>query len=234
MSFPDRLCSIIRMAGFHAVTTHSPQTAISKVRVLKPALVVFSQRVGRPGVSETARRIKNHTGEPDTPLMILTEDDGRPYLNDTSYPVEACFPASADTKTLVRNLHLLARKTRRRREDRPFAALEGNIEGSTISEVLQYLSTAGKTGSLSVRCGRRGGRIYLDRGEVVHAYFGPLIGVEACHAIVCLLQDGYFEFESDVRPPRTSMRENGVELVLEWAREMDEMARRRRVQPVND
>jgi hypothetical protein len=222
----ERLCRLVKAAGFNPVLTNSPETVASKVRVLKPSLVLFSQHIGRPGVSETARRIKDCAGGPDTPVAVLTEDESRPYLNDSAYPVEACVPLNADAASLVKNIRLLAFKRLKQTGEKPLGALEGNIEKNTLSEVLQYLSTAGKTGRVTIRAGRRTGCVYLDCGDLVHAHYGPFFGIEACHAIVCRLQEGYFKFEPDVRPTRTTMRENGLELILEAAKQMDELHRR--------
>jgi hypothetical protein len=222
----ERLCRIVKAAGFNPVLTNSPETVVSKVRALKPSLVLFSQNIGHPGVSETARRIKNHPGRSDTPVAILTEGEAKPFLNDSAYPVEACVALDVDAATLVKNVRLLARKRSQSEEER-WGALEGNIEKNTLADVLQYLSTAGKTGRMTIRAGRRTGCVYLDGGDLVHAHYGPLVGIEACHAIVCRLQEGYFRFEPNVRPARTTMRENGLELILEAAKQMDEITRRR-------
>jgi hypothetical protein len=222
----ERLCRIVKAAGYNPVLTNSPETVVSKVRVLKPSLVLFSRHIGHPGVSETARRIKDHADGLDTPVAILTEDETRPYLNDGAYPVEACVPLSADAASLIKNIRLLARKRQKQTGEKPLGAIEGNIERNLLSEVLQYLLTAGKTGRMTIRAGRRTGCVYLDCGDLVHAHYGPFVGIEACHAIVCRLQEGYFKFEPNVRPTTPTMRENGIELILEAAKQMDELTRR--------
>jgi hypothetical protein len=227
ISSHERLCRIVRSAGFNAVLTNSPETVASKVRVLKPSLVLLSEHIGGPGISRTVRRIKDLSEDFDTPVALLAEDDSRPYLSENHYPVDACFTLRADAGTLVKNIRLLARRRRPQPEEKPLGALEGNIERNMLSEVLQYLSTTGKTGCMTIRAGHRSGSVYLDSGFLVHAHFGPFIGVQACHAIVCLLQEGYFKFEPDVRPRKSTMRENGVELILQVAKEMDELTRRR-------
>jgi hypothetical protein len=225
----ERLCRLVKSAGFNPVLTNSPETVASKARVMKPSLVLFSQHIGPPGVSETARRIKDCVGGADTPVAILTEDASKPYLHDSAYPVEACVPLNADAASIVKNIRLLAHKRPQQQTvEKPLGAIEGNIEKNTLSEVLQYLSTAGKTGRMTIRAGRRNGCVYLDGGDLVHAHYGPIVGIEACRAIVCRLQEGYFKFEPNVRPSRTTMRENGLELIIEAAKQMDELTRRSR------
>lgn len=221
--FVGRLCCLVNAAGFNAILTNSPETVVSKVRALRPSLVLVSQHVGSPGVSETARRIKAHSGHSDTPVAILTDHYSKPYLLEYAYPVEACLPIDGDEIDLIRNIRLIA--CGRKRKLIPIGALEGNIQGNTLSEVLYYLSTSGKTGCVTIKTGQRVGRVYMDQGDVVHARLGPLDGIEACHSILGFLQEGYFKFEPDVRPSRTTMREHGVELILRAAEEMDEHRR---------
>jgi hypothetical protein len=217
----DRICRLVNAAGLNAVLTNSPETVVSKVRVFKPALVLFSQHVGRPGVDETARRIKTSSSCPDTPIAVLTDHYTKPYLLDYSYPVEACLPIDGDETAMIQNIRLLSH-TGKRHHEKKLGALEGNFERNSLCEVLYYLSAAQKTGCVTVQAGRRKGKVYMDRGDLVHARLGPVVGMDACVSIVCYLQEGYFKFESDVRPNRTTMRERGVEAILNAAKEFDE------------
>jgi len=225
MTSIDRLCRLVNAAGLNAVLTNSPETVVSKVRVFKPSLVLFSQNVGNPGVSETARRIKILSSRPDTPVAILTDHYTQPYLLDYSYPVEACLPLDGDETSFVQSIRLLA-GTRLPRQERPLGALEGNFERNSLCEVLYYLSASEKTGCVTVQAKQRSGRIYFERGNIVHARLGTLVGLDACVSIVCTLNEGYFKFDADVRPRRITMRERGIEAILHSAKELDEQNNR--------
>ena len=229
----DRLCRLINAAGLNAVLTNSPETVVSKVRVFKPSLVLFSQNVGSPGVSETARRIKTLSSRPDTPVAILTDHYTQPYLLDYAYPVEACLPLDGDETSFVQSIRLLA-GTRLQRQERPLGALEGNFERNSLFEVLYYLSASEKTGCVTVQAKQRSGRIFFERGNIVHARLGHLVGLDACVSIVCSLSEGYFKFDADVRPRRITMQERGVEAILHSAKELDEQNNREAQMGIGD
>jgi hypothetical protein len=62
--------------------------------------------------------------------------------------------------------------------------------------------------------------ICLEAGRVVHAELEGLDGVSAFRQM-CFSQKGWFRFEPGAKPPRRSMREEGIGLLLDTARRKD-------------
>jgi len=215
-----RLSEIVGRAGFQAVVVYSGQVALSQTRALQPDLVVLSDHIGPPGASETARRIKEDPTTADIPIIILTE--GERQAQRAAYPVEACLPFETDEDKLGNVIRLLAGgASRRARSFEPsLGPLEGNLQGSPLTDILQFLFVTRKTGRVSITDGDRRGAIYFDSGTVLHAELGDARGVDAFFAL-CVLGRGQFKFDPAFKPREATMNESGVELVLEAARRWD-------------
>lgn len=218
----ERLSGIVEKAGFEPVVVYSGQVVLSQVRALLPEVVILSDQIGPPGASETARRIKEDPTTGAIPIIMLSSSVGEEDAASESYPVEACLALSSDEASLTNLIRLLARGTSRR--PRAYGAsvgsLEGSLRGSPLSEILQFLFLTGKAGRVTVTEGDRHGSIYFGAGTVLHADFEEARGTDAFfHA--CFLGRGEFRFEPGVKAPEPTMRESGVELLLEAARRLD-------------
>lgn len=78
---------------------------------------------------------------------------------------------------------------RSKRFSRAKGVMEGELSDIGLSELLQNMELASKTGSLSAH--DIDGKIYVENGELVHASQGPFTGQEAIHRMF-LLERGYF------------------------------------------
>jgi hypothetical protein len=93
--------------------------------------------------------------------------------------------------------------------------LRGGLSQMALSEVLQYLSTAGASGLLVVSSGRRKGEVDFSRGRILKARFRRLEGMDALLALLGL-ELGDFHFEKSA--PSAQM-ENGIEVfdvIMAW------------------
>ncbi len=215
-----RLKKVVTTAGLQALGTFSLQMATVQVRQLRPSLVLLSERLGPPGTSEIARRIKEGAATKHTPVAILTDSAATQEVMAYSYPVDACWSLQVDDEELGRNIRQLARTFRQPNENGGTGALEGLIQGDALREILQFLFMARKTGRIRAGDGVRNGAIYFESGNVVHAGFGQLLGRPAFDHI-CFLKEGHFKFQPGHSPTRVTMSEPGTELLLEAARQKD-------------
>lgn len=81
--------------------------------------------------------------------------------------------------------------------------ISGDLSVFPLLPVLQMLLTSGKSGQFSVDH-IRGGELWLEGDEVVHARSGALEG-EAALQLLASLDSGLFTFESGVTPPERSL-----------------------------
>ena len=83
-------------------------------------------------------------------------------------------------------------------------SLQGTLETFALPDVLVLLSSTKKDGELRVTGGRTDGKVWLDKGQIVHARIGAA-EVKPVDAIFELLrlQEGTFNFENDSTAPQT-------------------------------
>ena len=69
---------------------------------------------------------------------------------------------------------------------KPVEDLQGSLAFTTLTDVLQFLNTTGRTGELSVEGGpdKQASKVYFDRGAVYHAQEGTTTGIDALVEII--------------------------------------------------
>lgn len=105
--------------------------------------------------------------------------------------------------------------------------MTGTLGLFSLVDLFQLLASSARTGRLGVRHPQGPARIYFDKGQVVHAEFGPMAGVEAVYALF-EREEGSFEFTVGLPPPRVSIATSTENVILDAIRRLDE---RRRDQP---
>jgi CheY-like chemotaxis protein len=103
-------------------------------------------------------------------------------------------------------------------------SFSGNIDEIDILDYVQLMTLSGRQVVLEVisREGRRG-LLYIDKGEVCHAVCGDLEGEEAVYS--CLrFSGGSFVNLPWKKPERTTVNKPAEFLLMEAARQRDEMA----------
>lgn len=101
------------------------------------------------------------------------------------------------------------------------ADLIGQLEDVSVAEVVQFIETTGKTGRLIFFDSTSNGVVWIEKGTVMHAEFGPEYGLKAA-LLLFGKKEGRFEFRrSVVSCPRTVMKPTTY-LLMEAARMVDE------------
>jgi hypothetical protein len=100
--------------------------------------------------------------------------------------------------------------------------IQGTIESTGITSVLQIPSLSNASGKLSVTCGSDMGVVYYRNGKVVHAQLGDLEGQDA---VIRLMrwEQGQFEFnDQDINGVPTTIDVDLQYIILEAIRIIDE------------
>jgi hypothetical protein len=100
----------------------------------------------------------------------------------------------------------------------------GTLGLFSLVDLFQLLASASRTGRLGVQHPLGMARVYFERGQVVHAEFGPSEGDEAIHALFAD-ERGTFEFVTGLPAPRRSIEAPTESLVLDALRRLDEFRR---------
>lgn len=103
-----------------------------------------------------------------------------------------------------------------------------NVTGTlglfSLVDLFQLLAAARRTGRLTIEHAVAAARIYFDRGQVVHAEFGELIGEDAIYTLFAD-ERGNFDFRLGLPSPAKSITVGTENLVLEAMRRLDEINR---------
>jgi hypothetical protein len=100
-------------------------------------------------------------------------------------------------------------------------ALEGEIAGGNLLEVLQFIEIGSKTGCLMVETKGPFGLVYFRDGKIIYAAAAKGQGVEAVYAILNQ-PSGKFRFITNKQPKTANLNLPTLSVLMEWTKEKDE------------
>jgi hypothetical protein len=100
-------------------------------------------------------------------------------------------------------------------------SFRGDLAEIPTFAVLQILEMGRKTGVLRIDSEDGRGRLWLRRGDPVHAETKGLVGFDAAVALVNA-QTGTFGFEAEADLPEATIQATVTQLLLEASRQLDE------------
>jgi SH3-like domain-containing protein len=103
-------------------------------------------------------------------------------------------------------------------------ALEGEIAGGNLLEVLQFIEIGSKTGCLMVETKGPFGLVYFRDGRIIYAAAAKGQGVDAVYAILNQ-PSGKFRFITNKQPKAANLNLPTLSVLMEWTREKDESRR---------
>lgn len=109
--------------------------------------------------------------------------------------------------------------------------MTGTLGLFSLVDLFQLLSASARTGRLAIDHPDAVAKVYFDKGQVVHAEFGDLVGDDAVYALFADEQ-GSFEFTIGLPAPAKSIAVSTENLVLESIRRLDESKRDTGHEPV--
>jgi len=108
----------------------------------------------------------------------------------------------------------------------PVEDLRGSLAFTTLTDVLQFLHTTGRTGELWVEGGpeQHAAQVFFERGTVYHAQEGTFTGIDALMEIISWVE-GTFIFSTDKMTPTVTIEVSLPSALVEAARRLDEHRR---------
>lgn len=100
-------------------------------------------------------------------------------------------------------------------------SFQGSLRELQLADIIQLVSTSGKTGKFFLTRDDERGSLYLKQGRIVHAEVGDLEGEEAVH-VLASWNSGDFRFEPSVEIDRVSIHKSNTQLLMEAAHQHDE------------
>jgi two-component system, chemotaxis family, chemotaxis protein CheY len=213
---------LLAESGFHDVVQAGD--GVEALRLLGESerfdLLVTDWRMPRLdglGLLEAVQRDPGLRGVPVVVISSMSDDEAvaRLFAAGARHFVRKPFEPSAVRRTLAE----VARVERMRAADRP--ALSGSLRGTSVVELVQWLSLTNRTGALHIDSD---GRIDVAAGQVVGARAGGAAG-EAAFLLLAERRDGAFRFDPDASPQPRSVERPTSALLFEALRRCDERAR---------
>jgi Domain of unknown function (DUF4388) len=100
-------------------------------------------------------------------------------------------------------------------------SFQGSLRELQLADIIQLVSTSGKTGKFFLTRDDERGSLYLKHGRIVHAEVAGLEGDEAVH-VLASWNSGDFSFEPGVETDRVSIHKSNTHLLMEAAHQHDE------------
>ncbi len=100
-------------------------------------------------------------------------------------------------------------------------SLRGSLEDVNLTDTIQILEMAGKSGCLQIKKNNEIGKIYFKSGRVVHATLGSLIGQEVIFEML-RWRKGEFEFKIDEQTGQETIKTSIQKLFMEGIKRIDE------------
>ncbi|MDR0307935.1 MAG: DUF4388 domain-containing protein [Chitinispirillales bacterium] len=104
-------------------------------------------------------------------------------------------------------------------------ALQGEIAGGNLLEVLQFIEIGSKTGCLMIDIRKNPfGLVYFKNGKIIYAAAAKGQGVQAVYSILNL-SSGNFRFIVNKTPKTANLNLSTLSVLMEWTKEKDEAHR---------
>lgn len=100
-------------------------------------------------------------------------------------------------------------------------AFQGSLRELPLPDVIQLVAVSGKTGVFTLKNGSEAGKIYLRKGQIVHATAGTLAGEQAVYELARWAQ-GEFSFAPGTETDVDTIEKSNTNLLMEAARQIDE------------
>jgi hypothetical protein len=100
-------------------------------------------------------------------------------------------------------------------------ALKGNLQDMKLSDIVQVACKGRKQACLRITSRDRQASLFFEKGQVVHAILDSKEGEEVVYELLTW-EDGVFEVEQEVAPPKLTITTNWQGLLLEGMRRVDE------------
>jgi DNA-binding response OmpR family regulator len=213
--------SLLRLSneGFEIQIVKTAKEALKTISTMTVDLVISDLAFEDTNGLKLCRAIK---GKPETkmiPFLFLTADEGE------KLQVECLESGADDFLQKSADIEVLALKVQRlvsaRQSNRPAGGVHGSLTEMNSADLIQSLSAGEKDVEIRLEYGGQKGKVYMQRGEIVHAETGDLSGDEAFYALVAWQQGDFNIVSCDTFPPRT-IHGPLMSMLIEGARRVDE------------
>jgi hypothetical protein len=99
--------------------------------------------------------------------------------------------------------------------------VKGRLKDMSLVDVIQIFNAERKTAAIHLGSDMGYGRVFIERGNIVHAAYREFTGAEALYQLLAW-KDGEFDVEPDAAAPEHTIKGSSEQLLLEGLRRLDE------------
>ena len=202
----------LKANGFNATGTTSGKEALGLYKSVSPDLVVTDLVLDELDGMSVLEELKKF--DPAAKIIIITDSADKNMITRAfRMGVLDVLEKPLDPEFLISKIRdLLAR------EDR---ALEGNLQMMSLASIIQINCEERNQAQLTLNYLGKGGTIFFNNGEMVHAETGDLVGDEAIYSLL-RWEEGTFKLKMGLEPGLITIDKNWSGLLLEGMRRIDE------------
>ena len=218
------ISDLLRRAGFIPISTTSGEEAINLADNEKPDLIISDLKMPIMDGVELCWMIRQNSSIPMVPFVFLTGyDDEDLQVNGFRAGADEYLLKPIKPTILMNIIQTLISRYRKLQEFEVNKKISISGKTNEISqvEILQLLSSTGKTGVLTVKDQGVEGRIFLRSGRIVNAAIGASDGLEAANIIITNME-GEFFFSPGKVDMEDKIHLSTINLLMEACRRYDE------------
>jgi uncharacterized protein YgiM (DUF1202 family) len=211
--------------GFETRTTADLQNVKSCIDTYAPDVVLIDWRFDRTIINSVEGIFTSSPRANSIVVVIYNVPDPTSMFANPALPRMAFLGISFSDRDLfkvVTPLMVTSEAAQMSQKNDQTSALEGEIAGGNLIEVMQYIEIGTKTGCLIIETGKPFCLIYFNMGSIIYAATSEgLIGREALYASLNL-EVGKFKFLLNKKPKSSNANLSTLEVLMSWTKNLDE------------
>jgi CheY-like chemotaxis protein len=213
------LSNALRRRGHHVVLAADGRTGLSRAVEVAAEVVLVDRDVPVLDVRTFLEVLRDNprTSSTETFLMGTGEPSRLAAIDARAQPIVKPFNAE---EVAARVDDVL----RKRFGPQIEPELSGDLAQVALFDLLQVFSANRRTGRLELDARKAAGRVWVEDGRIVDATFGGVAGEKALYRILGA-REGTFVFYPDAAPEHRRIDAHTDQLLMEGARQSDEVAR---------
>jgi CheY-like chemotaxis protein len=228
--FARRLTEALKAHGFDVIHSTQPSYALTMLEWNAPTAILCATNLREMSVFDLPRILHNDAATTNIPVLAMG-DGGEQALMEAfragcdDYIDRRRGPENiaAQVRTFLLSRQEGFRPTQMLESEQ--TVLEGSLSHLDLPGVVQMLAHSRQSGVLYINAELLDGTIFFNRGEVLHAEVGEIIGNDAVIRIIksCNgLDRGVYKFVPGTLAATRTVFRTVTELMLEALREIDE------------
>lgn len=214
--------------GYDVRAARDGSKALEKAILAHPRAILFDEDCPLIAAKKFIQILRSNPRTEDIPVILMVgEDSDTAGLGYREAFIRKPFNNDELLALVNTSLRKMATAEQVRGEERE---IEGSLGQISLFDLLQIFHMNMKTGRLDVESPAGQARIFIRQGRVVHASLGRHLGEKALFRVVGW-KEGNFAFVPEQTTEDANIRRSTEALLLEAARQADEMEQLRRELP---